>query len=165
MALRELMETIPFEKITVAQICEKHGMSRKSFYYHFKDKYDLVAWIFDTECVTLLKDRSFTSEQFFSTLCGYLYENRSFYRKVLKIQGQNSFSDHLEEFISPLIQNRLKFIFGQDKVSSICVDLLTDGFVCSIKRWLLNNDCLPPDEFVSILETLTEKIALSYSQE
>ena len=24
-------------------------MNRKSFYYHFKDKYDLVNWIFDTE--------------------------------------------------------------------------------------------------------------------
>ncbi|MCD7854271.1 MAG: TetR/AcrR family transcriptional regulator C-terminal domain-containing protein [Clostridiales bacterium] len=153
------------KKITVAQICEKYGMSRKSFYYHFKDKYDLVAWIFDTECVAIIKEHSFTSEQFFSTFCGYLYENRSFYRKVLKIQGQNSFSEHLEEFIYPLIQNRLKVMFGQDKVPSICVDLLTDGFVGSIKRWLLNKDCLPPEEFVSILETLTEKIALSYSQD
>lgn len=27
----------------------KCGMNRKSFYYHFCDKYDLVNWIFDTE--------------------------------------------------------------------------------------------------------------------
>ena len=24
-------------------------MNRKSFYYHFKDKFDLVNWIFDVE--------------------------------------------------------------------------------------------------------------------
>ena len=45
-ALKELMEQKPFSKINVAEICEKCGMNRKSFYYHFKDKYDLVNWIF-----------------------------------------------------------------------------------------------------------------------
>lgn len=40
-ALRELMTELPFEKINVAHICERCGMNRKSFYYHFKDKYDL----------------------------------------------------------------------------------------------------------------------------
>lgn len=44
-ALKELMEQKPFSKINVADICEKCGMNRKSFYYHFKDKYDLVNWI------------------------------------------------------------------------------------------------------------------------
>ena len=48
-ALKELMEQKPFSKINVAEICEKCGMNRKSFYYHFKDKYDLVNWIFDMD--------------------------------------------------------------------------------------------------------------------
>lgn len=41
-ALKELMEEKNFSKISVADICEKCDMNRKSFYYHFKDKYDLV---------------------------------------------------------------------------------------------------------------------------
>ena len=40
-ALKELMETVPFSKISIGDICEKCDMNRKSFYYHFKDKYDL----------------------------------------------------------------------------------------------------------------------------
>ena len=48
-ALRKLLEQKPFAKISVSHICEECGMNRKSFYYHFKDKYDLVNWIFDTE--------------------------------------------------------------------------------------------------------------------
>ena len=47
-SLKELMLEQPFDKINVAQICARCNMNRKSFYYHFKDKYDLVNWIFDT---------------------------------------------------------------------------------------------------------------------
>lgn len=54
-ALRDSMAEMPFEKINVAQICERCNMNRKSFYYHFKDKYDLVNWIFDTEFIAVLK--------------------------------------------------------------------------------------------------------------
>lgn len=40
-AFKELLQTEAFEKISVADICDKCHMNRKSFYYHFKDKYDL----------------------------------------------------------------------------------------------------------------------------
>ena len=52
-ALKGLMEELPFDKINVAHICERCDMNRKSFYYHFRDKYDLVNWIFDTEFLTI----------------------------------------------------------------------------------------------------------------
>ena len=93
-AMKELIEEIPFEKINVGQICERCNMNRKSFYYHFRDKYDLVNWIFDTEFIAVASQKDFrTGWEFFSELCGYLYQNRSFYLRALKIKGQNSFSD------------------------------------------------------------------------
>ena len=49
MAMKELMEQIPFSKISVSDICEKCGMNRKSFYYHFRDISDVV------ECALLRK--------------------------------------------------------------------------------------------------------------
>ena len=55
-ALKELLEEQSFEKISVSDICERCGMNRKSFYYHFKDKYDLVNWIFDTEFIVLMQE-------------------------------------------------------------------------------------------------------------
>ena len=44
--MKKLMKEKPFAKISVIDICEGCGMNRKSFYYHFKDKYDLVNWNF-----------------------------------------------------------------------------------------------------------------------
>ena len=55
-ALRELMEAEPFDKIQIAQICQRCDMNRKSFYYHFRDKYDLMNWIFDMDFDAFTKE-------------------------------------------------------------------------------------------------------------
>ena len=34
----ECMETTPYGKINVSQLCERAHISRKTFYYHFEDK-------------------------------------------------------------------------------------------------------------------------------
>ena len=57
-------------------------MNRKSFYYHFKDKYDLLNWIVDTELLaTTLKNtaRANSWEKLYA-LFVYLYENQSIVR-------------------------------------------------------------------------------------
>ena len=145
-ALKELMEEVPFEKINVAHICEKCGMNRKSFYYHFKDKYDLVNWIFEI-------------------VCGYFYENRNFYRRALRVKGQNSFSEHFREFLHPLIRTRMEKILGHKDIHQICIDFLTDGIVSAIERWLLDKDCMPPEQFVSNLKTIVQGAAMEILRE
>ena len=109
-ALKELMEQKPFSKINVAEICEKCGMNRKSFYYHFKDKYDLVNWIFDMDFAKVLeahsKDEYFTWP-FLEALCECFYENRCFYRKALKIREQNCLIDHYREKLEPCMKRNI----------------------------------------------------------
>ncbi|MBE6536581.1 MAG: TetR/AcrR family transcriptional regulator [Ruminococcaceae bacterium] len=40
--LAEMMCEIPFDDITVFDLCEKAGVRRATFYKHFKDKYDFL---------------------------------------------------------------------------------------------------------------------------
>ena len=40
----ELLDEKPMSKITVKDIVERCGVNRNTFYYHFKDIYDLVEW-------------------------------------------------------------------------------------------------------------------------
>ena len=42
-SLKLLLLQKPLNKITINDIAEKCGVSRMTFYYHFKDVYDLVA--------------------------------------------------------------------------------------------------------------------------
>ena len=53
-AIKELMREKPLVKISIADIVERCQMNRQSFYYHFRDKYDLVNWIFYTELISEL---------------------------------------------------------------------------------------------------------------
>ncbi len=159
-ALRELLEESSFEKVNVAQICERCGMNRKSFYYHFKDKYDLVNWIFDTDFIALVQKRPDDRWSFLEMLCFYFYENRNFYRKALKVKGQNSFSEHFREFLQPLLHDHLQKIIGKDDVHPMCIDFISDGFLCAIERWLMSSDCMPADQFIAILKSLTQSVSI-----
>ena len=43
-SFRELAESRPVDKITIREITENCTYSPATFYRHFKDKYDLIAW-------------------------------------------------------------------------------------------------------------------------
>ena len=169
-SLKELMVEQPFEKINVAQICERCNMNRKSFYYHFKDKYDLVNWIFDTEFIELLKHENLGAGYterwaFIEKINHYFYQNHSFYRKALQINGQNSFSDHFREYIRPLIAVRISTLLGEQQWDEFTLDFLSDAVVCAMERWLLTKECLPPEQFAEKLKALIEKCAHAICRE
>ena len=43
-SLKHLLAQKPLNKITINDITEDCGINRMTFYYHFKDIYDLVEW-------------------------------------------------------------------------------------------------------------------------
>ncbi len=165
-ALKELMDEHSFEKISVSDICEKCHMNRKSFYYHFKDKYDLANWIFDTEFLELLREHSIDvldsagsfNERWdgIEIICKYFYQNRSFYRRILKVEGQNSFTEHFRDFLYPIMRTRVESLLGQTDVPRMVYDFVVDGFVCAIERWLLDKNCITSDEFMYNLKKLLQ---------
>ncbi|NMA07261.1 MAG: TetR family transcriptional regulator [Ruminococcaceae bacterium] len=149
------MKEVPFDKIRIADICERCDMNRKSFYYHFKDKYDLLNWIFDTEFISFAKNLSQAEEpdehvDALQNICNYFYENRDFYRKALQTEGQNSFPEHFREYVLPIMKLRIESLFG-DSDDEFALNFFTDAAVGTTERWLLDKDCMPPDEFLGKL--------------
>lgn len=47
--LEEMLLTTPFDKIRVTTLCKNCSAAPQTFYNHFRDKYDLVAWIFEQD--------------------------------------------------------------------------------------------------------------------
>ena len=46
----------PLDKVTISDITDDCGISRMTFYYHFKDIYDLIEWAFEEEASAIFPD-------------------------------------------------------------------------------------------------------------
>lgn len=151
-ALKELMEHMSFSQITISDICGKCDMSRKSFYYHFKDKYDLINWIFDTEFLSTANMNPCRRKvDLLLDLCEYFYINHKFYRNALQVRGQNSFLEHFHELIYTTATERLGTVFEKTKMPELSANFLADSFTCAFVRWMMERDPTPPEEFIDSL--------------
>ncbi len=55
---KNLLQQKPLNKITISEIAEGCGINRMTFYYHFKDIYDLVEWICQEDVRAILQKNS-----------------------------------------------------------------------------------------------------------
>jgi len=104
-SLKKLMERIPFEKITIKNITDEAGLIRPTFYNHFADKYALLEWIFRNEIVApaaALIEGNMLQEAM-NLMMMRMEQDRPFYVKAARIQGQNSFGSIVQEVFYDLL--------------------------------------------------------------
>lgn len=53
-ALKNLLEHKTLDKITVSDLTDACGVNRQTFYYHFKDIYDLLEWIYKDDATRVI---------------------------------------------------------------------------------------------------------------
>lgn len=165
-ALKELLKTQPFEKVTVSSICEQANMKRTSFYYHFLDKYDLVNWIFDTEYEAFLKEafsveslepkgvpKGVTIWDLIRSTAEYFYQNAAFYQNIVSFTGQNSFLDHFRELLAPLLQEMLRDYHKDSTAMEFHINFQSDAILAALVRWLNDPKRVPPDTLVQLLRS------------
>ncbi len=114
-AIKYLLTKKPLTKISVKDITEYCNISRNTFYYHFRDKYELINWIFYTEILAEVNDFNDPSKWLdsFTNVCRYLHKNRSFYMKCFQYVGQNSLRDCLTDFYYELIRMNLSVQYSE----------------------------------------------------
>lgn len=160
-SMKKLMMEKPFSKIRISDICDDCGMNRKSFYYHFMDKYDLVNWIFDTEFIEVnLRQKDQPVWSLLEPLCHYLDSERQFYCSALEISGQNSFSEHFTEMMLPLLEADMHRIMGE-ATNDFYVNFIADALILAIKRWIMEMPNVSADEFISMIRVVVVKTAES----
>lgn len=121
------------------------GLRRQTFYDYFKDKYDLLAWLYEAEVTEVVAD-DLSYEHWSYVLyqmCVYFSENRIFYQKVFENHAQNAptlaIEAHTKKLVAIVIQNLMqrKSIFIESRYRQFLIDFLTNGLVCEIKTWIL----------------------------
>ena len=97
-ALLELCEEKPLQKITIGDIQEKSGISRQTFYNHFKDKLDLIQYIYEYRIIGDWKKEDFSGLDYYNATVN-AFKNDLKYRKFLKQACQITGTNCLVEFM------------------------------------------------------------------
>lgn len=109
-ALQELLRTKSLDEVRVSELCNRCSLQRQSFYYHFQDKYDLVAWIFMQDAARGFAEGGGTLNlHCITTILKLFYEKKEFYLRILADRSQN-----------------LPLLYIQDYVYRFCMDLYQD---------------------------------------
>lgn len=158
-ALRAMLNTMPFSAVSVCALCKTCHLNRKTFYYHYKDKYDMVCRIFEEEFLNAPSALPLgPAEQSLTALFEYLDQNRSFYVKVLRVEGQNSFREYFGKMVVDLVWNAHRSHVESDEDLAFLSHFLAGALFTSVFEWITSEAPVPPHVFTAQLKRCIENL-------
>lgn len=164
-ALRTLLEKRPLERLRVRELTELCGLRRQSFYYHFRDVYDLFDWSVQRERALLLKRQEdcITWQQALLDLLDRIAGNRAFYRAVLDQGGPEGLGAliPLEEALgAALLYYRGRSGVAPDSEAEERARRRGGALLLPLlESWIRGGLALPPEEIAASLEETARRIA------
>ena len=97
-SLKKLLCTKTLDKITIQELTDDCGISRMTFYYHFKDIYDLVEWSFEHDLRALLDGRPTyeTWQEDYLQVFREVYRDRDILYNIYRSSGR----DEIDKFLT-----------------------------------------------------------------
>lgn len=94
--LRMLSKKKSFSKITIADITQASGFNRQTFYYHFRDKYELLSWTYQQDAKAVIDDQmNFENWHcYMASLLMHIKANADFYQNTIS-NAENVFHDFI----------------------------------------------------------------------
>ena len=146
-SLCDLMHKRPLSRITIGDICDMCEMNRKSFYYHFHDKFELVNWIFTHDLHNALEAHPHRDSLL--TLCECLRSDAAFYRVALQQTEQNPLLPCMDEALRPILSARMTAGIAED--DPITLDLCVHAVRSVLVRWVLGGCQQTAEQFTATL--------------
>uniref|UniRef100_UPI003FF0E4FE TetR-like C-terminal domain-containing protein n=1 Tax=Roseburia sp. TaxID=2049040 RepID=UPI003FF0E4FE len=111
-SLKNLLLKKPLTKITINDITEDCGINRMTFYYHFKDIYDLVEWSCLEDARKALEEKKTydTWQQGFLQIFEAVLENKPFIMNVYRCVHR----EQVEKYLKPLVDNLLLGVINEE---------------------------------------------------
>jgi AcrR family transcriptional regulator len=148
--LQELARTRPIKSIQVKDLCALCGMDRTSFYYHFKDKYDLVSWIFKQNYIEEAKRAEvINDEQMICRMTRRLYAQRDFFLNALQDDSQNNLRQYMLDFYIETEKRAVCAYLGTDEPDEeTWYEICNYSYGCMGHTidWLMKRNTLTPEK-------------------
>lgn len=105
-ALKRALKKKSLSQITVKELVLSCGVNHKTFYYHFRDIYDLVHWTLDRETVEILRGADLTGdyEEVIRYLLGYIRENSYMLNCLCNAIGKQQFTTFIRDDLADTVQ-------------------------------------------------------------
>lgn len=164
-ALRELLEQKPLDQLRVRELTDRCRLRRQTFYYHFKDIYDLFAWSMEQERKLLRKRLAecLTWRQAFLELLDRAAEERPFYRAALDRDGQAGLGVMipLEEVLEAVqVYYRNRCGAQADPLAEERERRCGRALLLSLlEGWVRGEEALSPEELADALERAADRSA------
>ena len=109
-SLKKLLSTRKLDKITVKDIAEDCGVNRQTFYYYFRDIYDLLEWNFCDATERLIRSGLDHGDwrSGVKAVTEYLQENRTLVWNAYHSISHESVSDFLKRTLRPHILSAVR---------------------------------------------------------
>ncbi|MGN0993820.1 MAG: TetR/AcrR family transcriptional regulator C-terminal domain-containing protein [Butyricicoccus sp.] len=156
-SLKKLMKQKSLQKITIQEIADDCGMNRYTFYYHFKDIYDLLSWVFHEEALSLIRksDNCLTWQEGFLLFLRSIRENREVFQCALNSLGQDALRAMFYQEVSHLMQLFLTDVGGKYQVSQAFRGFLGDFYIAALSgiivEWIRRDLDLSEDDMMRYL--------------
>ena len=148
--MKRLMAKKPLDKIRVTEICREAEIERPTFYYHFQDKYDLVAWIFfqDADSTDILSVASAAAGM------NKMRQEMLFYRRAYEDSSQNALWQYMLEYFAERYTRLAKEKLGVDQLDTqlrYSIRLYCYGTVGMTREWILQDNITPAEVIVKMM--------------
>lgn len=158
-SFQELATEKSVDKITIQEIVDNCGYSPATFYRHFKDKYDLIAWE-HARSVSKIMDQICPGDYQWKNAVydgARLYkENKYYLMNLLKhTSGRDSFMRYMTEINSAALEKYILSSNGKRKLTHeemMCVRMYCHGFVGLACEWILGQINTTLEEISEVYE-------------
>ena len=153
--LKQIAKLKPFARITVSELCQRCGVDRRTFYYHFRDVYDLSAWIFNQTVDACMTERDgyYDAAELVLVMDAFR-SDPDFYRRALDEDSQNSLGRHVLRHNVTMFEAAARKIRGTEELSAedrFDIRYHSYGILFSIRRWLFSECRESPEEMARLL--------------
>lgn len=149
-AMKKLMSKKELDKIRVTEICREAEIGRPAFYYHFKDKYDLVAWIFFYSA----QETDIISVESAAAHMNQMRKDFLFYKRAFEDSSQNALWQYIHEYFTERYIQEAKELLGRDTLDTqmlFSIRLYCFGTVGMTREWLLSDNITPAETVVQMM--------------
>ena len=159
-SLKKLLLKKPLDKITIADIAEDCGISRMTFYYHFKDIYDLVEWSCVEDAAKALDGKTTygTWQQGFLQIFEAVQENRPFIMNVYHSVSREQVELYLYRLTYGLligvVEEKAAGMQVRQEDKKFIADFYKFAFVGLMLDWIKNGMKEDPQRIIDRLSTL-----------